>query len=75
MIERTAKVAQEYAGRYIKVGETFEVEPQHVTLLLTIGRIEPEEGEPGYVSRDMAADHGGSYLTREIKRGRPRKVQ
>lgn len=47
-MERTAKVAQEYRGKALKSGEKFDVEPQHVALLLAIGRIEPLEGEPGY---------------------------
>lgn len=53
MPERTSKVAHEYAGRQLTAGERFEVEPQHVVLLLAIGRIEPEEGEAGYIARDV----------------------
>jgi len=52
MPKRTSRVAQEYAGRAIGVGERFEVEEQHIYLLLAIGRIEPEEGETGFARRD-----------------------
>ncbi len=78
MPERIAKVAQEYAQRRISVGERFHVEQQHVDLLLRVGHIEPEEGEPGYVARDLQAGDAGEYLTRDMKAdqrrpGRPRK--
>jgi hypothetical protein len=67
MPERIAKVEQEYAGRKVTVGERFEVEEGHVALLLEIGRIEPEEGEPGYVARELTADESPVYRTREMK--------
>lgn len=47
-MERISKTDHEYAGRQLKAGERFECEAQHVGLLLTLGRIEPEVGEPGY---------------------------
>lgn len=77
MPERTAKVATEYAGRKLSVGERFHVEPNHVGVLLIVGHIEPEEGEPGYVARDLAADKPHEYLTRDMqprRRGRPPKA-
>ena len=46
---RVSRVEQEYAGRRVGVGERFDVEEEHVALLLHIGRIEPVKGEPGYV--------------------------
>ena len=76
MPKRITKVPHEYAGRQWKVGEAFECEPQHVALMLMLGRIEPEEGEIGYEVRDMVAAGPGSYLTRDMqpkRRGRPRK--
>ena len=42
-------MVQEYAGRTVLIGEGFQVEEAHVALLLQLGRIEPEKGEPGYV--------------------------
>lgn len=47
-MERISKVDHEYGGRQLKAGERFDCEPQHVWLLLAIGRITPEEGEIGY---------------------------
>lgn len=66
MQKRIAKVAQEYAGRQVQVGEGFDVEPQDVVLLLTIGRIEPQDGDvlPGFMQRDMACDTPQGYATR-----------
>lgn len=74
MPERISKVVHQYAGRRLAVGERFECEPQHVALYLARGWIEPEQGEDGYVSREITAD--GSYLTRDMqlrRRGRPPK--
>jgi hypothetical protein len=51
-MERTSKTDHEYGGRQLKPGDVFDVEPQHVELLLAIGRIEPVEGEPGYGERE-----------------------
>lgn len=47
---RTTKIPHEYWGKLLGVGEKFECEPEHVWLLLTMGRIEPEPGEEGYVA-------------------------
>lgn len=66
-MQRIAKVAQEYAQRQIKVGETFDVEPQDVHLLLTIGRIEPVAGETGYVTRDMTAAAKRTYQRKSVQ--------
>lgn len=69
MQERISKVAHEYAGRKLTVGEVFECAPRDVKLLLALGRIEPEEGEPGYVERDMTAGNAGEYRTRDMNAG------
>lgn len=53
MPKRMSRIAQEYSGRAVAVGERFEVEAQDVSLLLAIGRIEPEEGEAGYIRREL----------------------
>lgn len=63
---RIAKVEQEYAGRRLQVGEAFEPEPQHVPLLLALGRIEPMDGDPVDVTRDMTVETSGNYLTRDL---------
>jgi hypothetical protein len=68
MPKRIAKVAQEYAGRDLQPGDPFDVEPQHVELLLLLDRIEPEEGEPGYVARDMTAGAPEGYRTRDMEK-------
>ena len=73
---RISKDRHEYAGRWIEVGEEFDCEPQHVELMLVLGRIEPKEGERGHASKELAADGPGSYLTRDMqpkRRGRPPK--
>lgn len=81
MQERISKVAHEYAGRQLKVGDAFDIEPDHVPLLLALGRIEPAECELGYVARDMSAGAPAEYRTRDmnaetpcVKRGYKRKA-
>jgi hypothetical protein len=64
---RVSKVEQEYAGRAVAVGERFEVEEGHVALLLYIGRIEPQRGDPGYVEPAITASDSQGYKTREMK--------
>ena len=76
MAQRIAKVAQEYAGRRIKPGETFEVQEIHVRLLEAIGRIEPvaraAEGAPpttgaaSTTTREMRPGPAASYQTRDM---------
>ncbi len=73
MPERIAKVAQEYGQRRIKVGELFQVEPQHVDVLLRVGHIEPEEGELGYVVRDLNPGAAGVYQTRDMATERTKR--
>ncbi len=66
---RTCKTPHEYSGVQRKPGEQFEVEQQHVELLVGLGRIEREEGDvvPAHVSRDQAASWPASgYLTRDM---------
>jgi len=48
MVQRISRCEHEYAGVKLEAGDKFDVEPKHVGLLLLLGRIEPEEGEPGY---------------------------
>lgn len=59
-VERTAKVDQEYAQRQVKVGQRFHVEQQDVQVLLILGRIEPVDGEAGFIPPT-------TYRTRELK--------
>lgn len=73
MPERVSKVEHEYAGRRLKVGERFDCEPQHVAMMLAIGRVEPEEGEPGYVGRDLQAGGPTNYMTRDLQAAPPRR--
>lgn len=49
MPERTCRTAFQYAGSDLAVGDRFNVEDQHVDLLLKTGHIEPVEGEYGYM--------------------------
>lgn len=55
MVIRVSKAIQRYAGKDIAVGESFDVHINNVKLLLAIGRIEPEPGEPGFIVRNVAA--------------------
>ena len=65
MPEMTSKVAHHYAGRNVNIGERFEVEPEHVAILLAMGRAEAVSSQTGEVAvvpqpgtyhrRDMAA--------------------
>jgi hypothetical protein len=48
-VERVSTCEHEYDGKKLVAGERFSVEPKHVGLLLLLGRIAPQEGEPGYV--------------------------
>jgi len=50
-MNRVATVAQEYAGRKIRPGQTFDVEDAHVNLLLVLGRIKPEDPEEPVVEK------------------------
>ena len=52
MVERISSCEHEYGGKKIVAGQKFDVEPKHVGLLLLLNRIEPQEGEPGYVKVD-----------------------
>lgn len=65
MPERICAIAHEYAGRQVKVGDRFEVEPGDVELMLATGRVQRESDDrvPGYVSRDMAANWPHGYQT------------
>lgn len=49
MVERVCRIKHYYDGRLIDVGDRFNVEPEHVNVLFLLGRIEPVEGEPGYI--------------------------
>lgn len=68
MHRRVAKVAQEYAGRQVDVGETFDVDQQDLELLIAIGRVEREDGDavPGFVKRDVVATTPANYNTRDM---------
>lgn len=61
MPDRISKTEHEYAGRRLSKGDMFHVEQQDIPLLLAIGRIEPEEGEEGYLTRDMRASKPSAY--------------
>lgn len=54
MPQRISASSHEYAGRQLAKGDPFECEAAHVTLLLALGRIVPEKGEPGYVEQAEA---------------------
>jgi len=66
MPTRISKTTHEYAGRVLSKGDEFEVEQEHIPLLLAIGRIEPEEGEEGYLTRDMHAGKPAAYKRKDI---------
>jgi hypothetical protein len=50
MSKRVAKIEQRYAARTVAVGESFDVHPSDVRVLLALGRIDPIQGEDGYVA-------------------------
>lgn len=68
MPARVSKVIHEYAGRQIKVGETFDVHEADVDLMLAIGRIERMDTDrvPDHVSSSMAAEWPNGYSTRAM---------
>jgi hypothetical protein len=72
MPRHTAMVEQEYAGRQIKVGEAFDVEPIHVQLLSMLGRIDPKEAS--YEARDIRAGNAPEYSTRAMTAARPKRA-
>ena len=47
---RTSKGGHDYRLRPVKAGERIEVDQEHVGLMLTLGWLEPEPGEPGYLA-------------------------
>lgn len=53
MPERTSKTFHKYGGQYLEPDQKFEVRSKDVKLMLALGRIHPEEGERGYVRRDV----------------------
>lgn len=56
-MQRTSKMNLRYAGRDIAAGATFDVHPNHIRILIALGRIEPAEGDHGYVAKPIAAQH------------------
>lgn len=78
-MQRTAKIPHTYAGRDLTVGDTFECEQAHVPLLLAMGRIDREAGDPPaqfdgpqpgqYFRRDMVAERPGTlHVNRKPRR-------
>ena len=61
---RISKTVHQYAGRIVQAGEEFDVEQRFVPVLLALGRIVPEEGELGYIRRDMTAATPAAYPTK-----------
>jgi hypothetical protein len=74
-MERICKMAHEYAGRQVEVGDRFEVEPGDVALMLAMGRIQREEGDevPAHVARDLASTWPDCYNTRAMTAARGSK--
>lgn len=68
MQRRVAKIAQEYGGRELSVGDPFDVDTEHISLLLSMGRIEREAHDvPNeYETRDMQAAPAPAYQTRDM---------
>lgn len=66
MPKRISKVAHEYAGRQLSKGDEFECEQQDIPLMSALGRIEPEEGEEGYQTRDMRAGKPAGYKRKNL---------
>jgi hypothetical protein len=67
---RISKERHEYANRVYQAGDPVDVEPDHVSVLCLVGKIVPQEGDPGY------AAPAGEYLHRAmtaVKRGPARK--
>lgn len=48
------------------VGEEFDVLPNDIDLLLRLGRIQPNEGEYGFVQSGITAAKPASYSTRDM---------
>lgn len=69
-MERISKTDHEYAGVKLTAGDRFNVEPQDVRLLLVLGRIEPEEGEPGYQPESAHREQVNEPTRRERARRR-----
>ena len=68
MPEMTSKVAHHYAGRNVNIGERFEVEPEHVAILLAMGRAEAVSSQTGEVAgrKVVAASQPGPYRRRDM---------
>lgn len=69
MPEMISKALHEYGGRQRAIGERFQVEPRHVTLLIKLGRAEvvdeTTEGDQ-YRTRDMTAGEPEEYRRRDL---------
>lgn len=66
--KRVSRVAQEYAGRQLQVGDTFECDAEHVGLLLAMGRVEREEGDPPAPNFGLhRGEPSQTYRTRDLK--------
>ena len=68
MPERISKIAHEYGGRHLTVGELFDADAKDIRLLLLLGRIEPEQGEPGFETRDLFAGEPAPVRPRDAQR-------
>lgn len=71
---RTAKVAQQYAGKEYKPGDQFEVEQDHIALLIYLDRIELEPGETGYLSKDCKTDHMATVPVEPFQPKQPKRA-
>ncbi len=64
MPRRIAKVKQEYAGRDIAAGEAFEVEAEHVDILLYAGLIDADDAIEDF---QLAAGNAERALDQDLR--------
>ena len=72
MPQRISKIAHQYAERDLTAGESFDVEPQDVSLLLLLGRIEAEVDGGSSVPQASAQGH---YSRRDMTVSKHRKAK
>ena len=63
MPEMTSKAVHQYGGRNLTAGERFHVEPEHVAILLALGRAEVVSSQTDEVA---IAPQPGTYHRRDM---------
>lgn len=75
---RISKATHDYAGRTLHAGDKFDVEDDHVVILLALNLIEPEEDIEQFQQSIGNAQRGIEsqvYGTRDMQAARPKTAR